>query len=146
MDSAVSYQLLAQDHYAPGGPIVVTFRLSNAGDRDVWVLNWYTPLEGIKGRIFDVTCSGESVAYEGRLMKRGDPTAEDYIRVAAGDSAVADVDLAQAYPLRGCDPCVVRFTGRLIDVVWDPQHLPRPRDHHQPVSIDGNRVSFRIDE
>jgi hypothetical protein len=146
MDSALSCQLQARDHYAPGEPIVVTFRLSNAAHRDVWVLRWYTPLEGIKGKIFEVTCSGETVAYEGRLMKRSDPVAEDYVRVAAGDSAVADVDLAQAYTLRRCNPCVVGFTGRLSDVMWDPQHLPRPRDQHQPVTIDGNKVSFNIGE
>jgi peptidyl-Lys metalloendopeptidase len=144
MDSVLSYRLTARDHYASGDPIVVTFRLMNGGDRDVWVLPWHTPLEGIKGRIFEVTCAGESVAYAGRMMKRGDPVAGDYIRIAAGDSASAEVDLREAYSLHRCDPCVVGFIGRLADVGWNQGDLPRLRDAHQPVAVAGNHVSFRI--
>ena len=144
MDSALSYEMLARDHFAPGEPIVVTFRLTNAGDSDAWVLGWHTPLEGIKGRIFDVSCAGESVAYAGRMMKRGDPAAADYIRIAAGSSAAAEVDLREAYSLLRCDQYVVGFTGRLADVGWNPDDLPRPRDSFRPVVIEGNHVSFRI--
>ena len=144
MDQPFSFELLAQNDYAPGQPIRVSFRLHNNGPRDAWVLTWYTPLEGIKGKIFDVTCSGRPVAYEGRLMKRGNPTADDYTYLAAGETASAEVDLAQAYQLRSCDPCVVRFSGALNDVVWEERQLPRIQDQHQQVSVTGNTISFHV--
>lgn len=144
MDSALSFELLAQSEYAPGRSIIVTFRLNNNGPRDAWVLTWYTPLEGIKGKIFDVTCSGGTVGYEGRLMKRGDPSVDDYVHLAAGETASADVNLAEAYPLRSCDPCVVRFSGVLSDVVWDPGRLPRAQGEHQSTPVQGNMISFRV--
>ena len=45
MDQPFSFELLAQNDYPPGQPIMVSFRLHNNGPRDAWVLTWYTPLE-----------------------------------------------------------------------------------------------------
>jgi len=146
MGSGLTYQLLTRDQYVRGRPTVITFRIENTGARESWILTWYTPLEGIRGKIFEVVCNGQTLPYEGRMVKRGDPAADDYLHLAPGGSATADVDLAEVYTLPPCDECAVSFRGTIRDVVYESQLLPRPMDRHEPAEIPGNSVSFRIVE
>lgn len=62
-----------------GDPVPLTFTLTNHGDHPLYVLKWYTPLEGIAGETFRVTRDGQTIRYEGILAMRGDPRPEDYI-------------------------------------------------------------------
>ena len=66
MGSGLTYQLLTRDQYVRGRPTVITFRIENTGARESWILTWYTPLEGIRGKIFEVVCNGQTLPYEGR--------------------------------------------------------------------------------
>ena len=53
----LSYILFqAQSSYVLGKPIIVGFTLASDAEADLWILKWYTPLEGIKGKILQVTC------------------------------------------------------------------------------------------
>ncbi len=54
----MKYELKAQDSYRKDNPVMIDFVLHNLSDKDLWVLTWYTPLEGIKGNIFHVICDG----------------------------------------------------------------------------------------
>jgi hypothetical protein len=76
-----------------GKPIILGFALENLTDEDFWVLIWYTPLEGLEGKIFRVTCSGKEVLYEGPMVKRSDPVRDDYLHLGPKGSASAKVDL-----------------------------------------------------
>src|SRR5436853_7541895 len=106
---SLKYYLAAQSTYVLGKPVVIAFSLNNASSNDVWVLKWYTPLEGMKGKIFEVTCDGIQMPYEGRMVKRGNPLREDYVLINAGASAHAEFDLSQTYSLRDCTECRVKF-------------------------------------
>lgn len=46
--------------YPVGEPVNLRFELHNQTDRPLYVLIWYTPLEGIAGDIFQVARNGES--------------------------------------------------------------------------------------
>jgi hypothetical protein len=144
MDAGLRYTLTAQTSYREGEPIPIGFRLENSSARALWVLKWYTPLEGLKGQILEVRCDGVTVPYEGRMVKRGQPAEEDYVHLAPGGSAAADVDLAEAYTLPPRDVYEVRFTGRIMDVAFVESEIPRPADAHEGMTIAGNTISFRI--
>ncbi|MFN2185547.1 MAG: hypothetical protein ACK2UU_16275, partial [Anaerolineae bacterium] len=61
-----------------GNRVMIQFILTNNSDADLYVLKWYTPLEGIGGEIFRVKRDGQAIPYTGILAMRGDPTPEAY--------------------------------------------------------------------
>jgi peptidyl-Lys metalloendopeptidase len=142
--SALKYRLSAENIYTVGKPIVLGFTLENLTDEDFWVLTWYTPIEGIKGRIFRVTCSGREILYEGLMMKRGDPVRNDYLHLGPKGSVSTKVDLSTAYSLPVSNECHVEFGGRIYDVARREDPVPRSQDKHQYIDIQGNAVTFRV--
>jgi heat shock protein HslJ len=130
--------------YPAGEPVTLRFALHNQTDRPVYVLSWYTPLEGIAGDIFEVTRDGEELRYQGKLAKRGDPDQEAYITIEPGKSASAEVDLSTGYDLTAPDTYEVQFTPGLRDITADASLLPREQDDYQRQPLSCNTVSFQI--
>lgn len=141
---SLRYFLYAQSSYVQGGPVIIGFSIENLSSNDLWILKWYTPLEGIKGKIFEVKCDGVDIPYEGRLMKRGQPERDDYVCIYARDSAHTEFDLSSAYTLPVCQECHLKFKGQIHDVVLEQQQLPRPSDEQFLVDVPGDSISFRI--
>lgn len=144
MTPSLRYTLQAQSHYVYGTPIVIGFEVENLSSTEVWILKWYTPLEGIKGKIFEVRCDGVEIPYEGRMMKRGNPERDDYAHLPAGGSARAEVDLSKDYSLPECRDCRLTFKGRIHDVVLDERQLAQTASEHGMIDIPGEAVSFSI--
>jgi hypothetical protein len=140
----ISYRLSITDAYIKDRPIVINFTLENSSDENLWVLNWYTPLEGLKGKIFDITCDGKEIPYEGIMMKRGQPTKEDYVQIAPGRSVSAFVDLLEGYKVPAANQCKVDFKGRIYDVATAGESIPKKVDDHRMVRIVGNAITFRV--
>ena len=130
--------------YPVGEPVNLRFELHNQTDRPLYVLTWYTPLEGIAGEIFQVTRDGEKLLYQGMLAKRGDPTREEYIAIEPGEVASAEVDLRVGYDLSTPGSYQVQFAAGLQDVTDDASLIPRKRDDHRPQSLSCNTVDFSI--
>jgi hypothetical protein len=144
IDQMLKYQLSADPSYVAGKSVIIGFTLQNTSDENLWILKWYTPLEGIEGKIFKVTCDGKEIPYEGRMIKRGDPSRDDYIFLAPKDSVFAEVDLSKAYSLPVCNECLVTFKGKIHDIVIDESRLPNKSENHQGAEIPGNTISFRL--
>lgn len=143
---ALQFRLQADASYAVGDPVVLRFVLENPSEVDLVVLTWYTPLEGLKGEILRVVHDGEEVPYEGPMVKRGDPVADDYVRLRAGESVSAEVDLSGGYDLSSPGEYEVEFVGRVHDVVREGRPFPRPRDRHRAVDVSGPTVTFDVVE
>lgn len=81
----------------------IIFEITNTSSRPVHVLEWYTPLEGLRSPCLAVTVEKKAVAYDGIKVKRGTPTAENFIVIAPGESVSNKVNLDESYnlPLRG---------------------------------------------
>lgn len=79
--------------------VFVRFTLSNESREDLYVLSWQTALRGIEEDIFDVRRDGQPVPYIGRLYKWATPQASDFIRIPAGGSVSARVELSSAYDI-----------------------------------------------
>lgn len=144
VDTTLKYTLKARESYPVGQPVIVGFTLENGSDRTVYVLKWYTPLEGLYGNIFRVTRDGVEIPYAGPLAKRGDPQPDDYVEVRPRSTVSAEVDLAPAYNLSQPANYRVEFDGKLHDIATNKSSLPRTRDKQRGESISGNAVIFRI--
>jgi peptidyl-Lys metalloendopeptidase len=79
--------------------VFVRFTLSNESREDLYVLSWQTALRGIREDIFDVRRDGKPVPYVGRLYKWATPQAADFVRIPAGGSVSARVELSSAYDI-----------------------------------------------
>ncbi|MBI5827482.1 MAG: hypothetical protein HZB22_07145 [Deltaproteobacteria bacterium] len=138
------FTLDAQQSYAAGSPVAIRFTLENLTAEPLYVLKWYTPLEGIKGRIFKVTRDGVEVLYEGPMVKRANPVRDDYVRIGPGESVSVAVDLSVVYDLTKPGEYRAEFSGRIYDVAVEEKTLPRTMDKHQGIDLTGNAVTFRV--
>jgi hypothetical protein len=102
------------ENHLEGMQIPLTFELLNQTDRDLFVLKWETPLEGLRSDCLIVTRGEERVAYDGIFVKRAFLTAEDFLFIAAGSSLSRDFDVATGYGLG---------TGGQINVAFDTRKL-----------------------
>ena len=130
--------------YPVGEPVNLVLVLRNPTEGPVYVLTWYTPLEGMAGDIFEVTQDGKQLPYQGMLAKRGDPTREAYVAIEPGETASAQVDLRAGYDLSAPGSYQLQFTAGLQDVTDDASLVPQERDDHQPQSLSCSTASFRI--
>jgi len=128
-----------------GQPPLARFRLVNVSERRVCVLRWYTPLEGLRGKILKVSRDGVELSYGGVMAKRGSPTREDYLCLAPGDSVSNDVDLSRSYDLTAPGRYEVRFVGRIHDFEWDESRIPRAADSHRRCEVDSVQVPLAFE-
>ncbi|MGD2147085.1 MAG: hypothetical protein PVH41_10355, partial [Anaerolineae bacterium] len=128
-----------------GRSVELTFTLFNRSDTALYVLNWFTPLEGLGGQIFRVERDGEAVPYEGPLAYRGDPTPEAYVLLGAAESVSAEVDLATAYDFSKAGVYTVEFLSPSIShVARTEAELAKTVDDLGPVQMPSNTVAVEI--
>lgn len=89
--------------------VFVRFTLRNDSNEDLYVLSWQTPLRGVDENIFQVTRDGQEVGYIGRLFKWATPRAEDFIRIPAGRSVSARVELSSVYDITRSGQYSIRY-------------------------------------
>jgi hypothetical protein len=78
--------------------VSLEIELENTSNMDLYVLTWQTPLEGLYCDCLKVVREGrDRVEYDGPMVKRGKPTANDYLEIKAGQSVTHTFDLARAY-------------------------------------------------
>ena len=118
-----------------GEPVMVRFRLTNRSKQRLFVLNWHTPLEGLLSGYLRVTRDGAEVPYQGPKVKRGDPEADEYVALAPGASADAEVEASLAYDFRPPGRYLLAFEGRLFDVAEKEAEVPRPLARHRAAAV-----------
>ena len=128
-------ELTAAPSYPVGTPVKLHFRLTQRGTQTVYVLNWRTPLEGLRGDDFAVVRDGQEVPYRGPMMKRGNPGAESYLALEAGKALEADVDISRVYDFKSPGRYRITFRGPILDATTQQAEVPRPLDKHQSVPV-----------
>jgi len=115
-----------------GEPLMLRFRLTNRSAQPVYVLNWLTPLEGLLGDFLKVTRGETAIPYQGPKVKRGDPEAEEYVTLAPGGTAEAELEVTLAYELTLPGRYRIAFSREgLMDVTTNPSDVPRPLAKHR---------------
>ncbi len=82
--------------------VLVTVQLENKGSKPVYVPRALASKPQLDGRLFDITDArtGEEVAYQGRMVKRGPLTADDFLPLAPGASHRHTIDITPAYAFK----------------------------------------------
>jgi len=111
----------AQSQFRSDQPLLLTWSLTNESDQPLYVLRWFTPVDGIEANIFAVTRDGQPVAYVGKLIKRPAPGPEDFLKLEPGESLTVQVDISAAYDLTVKGNYAVRFRGERLVVKESPE-------------------------
>lgn len=110
-------RLISAADFKSDEPVNLTFELTNTGGEDLYVLTWYTPLEGLFSDCLKVERDGGRVEYDGPLPKRGNPTAENYVLVPAGQTVSKEVEVSRAYDVNTPGNYDVELDTEVDDIV-----------------------------
>jgi hypothetical protein len=127
-----------------GEPVMLRFQLTNPTARPLFVLDWHTPFEGLLNNFLQVTRDGVDIPYQGPMLKRGDPTAEDYVSIAPGASADATVEASLAYDFTQPGHYRIAFRNELLDVATKQAELPHTRDGFRAMPVQCPAVETTI--
>lgn len=141
---SMRYEISGDSVYVAGKTVEIDFTFYNLTDDSLFFLNWYTPFEGIEGKIFEVEFRGEKLPYLGRMIKRGNPVFNDYIGIAPHDKIVARVDLSHSYDFSVPGEYKVDFRGIVNDVRKSIKPDVRLGESQNMINISGNQIKFRI--
>jgi hypothetical protein len=130
---------------AVGAHVPVTLELQNGASTPVAVLSWGTPFEDAWFEPFvQVQRNGHPLAFGGAMVKRGDPEADEYVRLDPRQRRRATLDLTTVFDMTTPGRYVITPRLRLHDVVALPARLPRPRAAHAGQSLTCAAVSVQI--
>lgn len=146
LNDMLKYNLSIKDKDVKGPSIEIIFKLDNNSNRNLKVLSWHTPLEGIQGKIFKVICDGKELVYEGPMIKRGNPSKDDYIEIESNKSISSQVDLSEAYTIPKSNECLVEFNGKIYDVAESDDLLPKQSGKFKSITISGNSITFKVSD
>jgi len=128
-----------------GGAVIINFQLKNITAEPLYLLKWYTPLEGIAGNIFEVTLNGQEVPYIGIMASRGAPTAESYVFLEAGEEVTAKVNLVQSYDFSQPGVYTIKYRSPFIShIAHSEEQLATTMDELGPVLIPSNTINLEI--
>jgi len=97
--------------------VLVTFKVENRGERRVGLPREIASDTAPGRRLFDLReHPGEAeVPYLGNMLKRGAPTAEDYLELAPHSSHAHTIDITRFYAFRpGTHTYVIRYEGAAL--------------------------------
>jgi len=121
----------------------LTFTLVNESDIRLYLLRWYTPLEGIAGEIFGVRRDGQVIPYRGILASRMPPTPDDYVVLDPGASVSVVVDLSEGYDLSEPGEYTVKFLSpKISHVARSEAEMATTMEDLGPVQIPSHEITF----
>jgi hypothetical protein len=128
-----------------GEPVKLQFFLINDSDGKLYVLNWFTPLEGLGGEIFRVKRDGVILPYQGPLASRVEPGPDSYTMLEAGEIVSAEVNLSTAYDFSTPGNYTVEFISPEISHIAKTEaEMATTFDELGPVQIVTNKVELVI--
>jgi len=97
--------------------VTVNVTMTNAGSVPVFVPKWYVPSEAATSGVFTITRNGEPVPYLGALVKRNAPSAQDFVKIAAGASLSFKVELSAVYDLSTTGAYNIQYDAPAVQTV-----------------------------
>jgi peptidyl-Lys metalloendopeptidase len=151
MAAALKGKLVASKVYDSAVPVKLRFELTNHGDIDLYVLRWYTPLEGLSSDCLKVLRNEKNkVSYDGPMIKRGNPRPEDYVLVPAGGTVTVEVDVSESYAVSAPADYRVELNIQGLEHVPAPKTTSRSatlalrKNSPQLQSVTGGGTSFKV--
>jgi len=144
--SALTATLEAPESLPTGAVVDVKFTLTNVSSEGLYVLKWFTPLEGLAGDVFQVRRDGMSLSYQGIQVKRSEPTTDDYVWIDAGGSVSAEVDLAEGYDFSQAGEYTIQFRSpRLSHIAATAGDQATTFEELAPIDIPSNPITVTIE-
>ncbi len=91
----------------------VEVTVTNTSSRTLRIPKWQLPTDVQRSNLFRITRDGVEVGFEGAMIKRGVPTAEDFAILRAGRSYRSVVELGAAYDLSKAGHYTVTYAAPL---------------------------------
>jgi peptidyl-Lys metalloendopeptidase len=129
-----------QTSFAADQEVTVYVTISNPTGHTIKVLAWYTPMPEVEGPLFAVMRDGAAVAYTGAVYKRPAPTADDYIKLKAGESMTSAVPLSQYYDLTASGVYAVTY-----DVASSNLSSEKDGPNQQVETLTSNTLELAIE-
>jgi len=100
---------------ASGGGFLgaVDVTITNTSNHTVRVPKWELPSDFMEAKLFQVSRDGQPVQYEGPMIKRGLPKAEDFAILRAGETLRTTIDLSGSYDMSKSGDYVVTLSSPL---------------------------------
>ncbi|SJN60016.1 hypothetical protein VR7878_03916 [Vibrio ruber DSM 16370] len=131
--------------YGEGSDVKVELSITNNGQGDVEVLDWYLINHNkLQKNAFTVTVDGEAVAYTGPIIKRPAPTAQDYMTLSAGQTITQTVDLSSFYDMTREGTYSVQFNATALDLIKSEEQV-KLQAEDQVQTLSSNGVSFWVE-
>jgi hypothetical protein len=98
----------------------VLFYIENNSADSIKILPWQTPLEGeLTADIFDITLNGDTLQYQGIMIKRAAPTDADYLTLSAGERREIVTSLSDSYDMSATGEYLVKLRTVADDTTFD---------------------------
>ncbi len=91
----------------------VDIEVTNTSGHTVRVPTWQLPSQYLQADVFRVTRDGEEVGYEGPMIKRGLPSAADFVILRPGQTYRTSVDLSAFYDMSRSGQYTVAYASPL---------------------------------
>lgn len=91
----------------------VEVTVTNTSSRTLRIPKWQLPIDVQRSNLFRISRDGVEVGFEGAMIKRGVPTAEDFTILRAGRSYRSVVELGTAYDLSKAGHYTVTYAAPL---------------------------------
>ena len=91
----------------------VEVTVTNTSSRTLRIPKWQLPIDVQRSNLFRISHDGVEVGFEGAMIKRGVPTAEDFTILRAGRSYRSVVELGTAYDLSKAGHYTVTYAAPL---------------------------------
>lgn len=79
--------------------VMVDVTFTNTGSTPVSLMRWFVPDGELEGDLFLLSRDGQAVPYVGPVIKRGQPTSQDMMTLAPGESYSGSVEISGLYDL-----------------------------------------------
>ena len=91
---------------------------------------------------------GQPHPYRGIMMKRGDPSAQEYVCIGSGKTVSASIDLRAGYDFSRTGAYQITFDSKIHDVVSDASQIPRPRSAFRGGygEVRANSIVIRVED
>ncbi len=111
----LKYKISIKQNIKLGQKVNLHFTLSNNSDKDISFLTWGTPFESsISSNMLSIKSNRNILPYQGRMVKRGKPTANDFITIKAKSTLKQELDISKAYAFKTQGTYFITYKNSLL--------------------------------
>ncbi len=89
--------------------VMVDVTFTNTGATPISLMRWFVPDGELEGDLFLLSRDGQAVPYVGPVIKRGQPTSQDMMTLAPGESFSGSVEISGLYDLSASGVYSIRY-------------------------------------